>query len=71
MKFLSGLTTLLVILGGLNWLAVALGVNVVEELFGSWDWLVTTIYWLVGLSALYQIFDKFFGTGARVKSKAL
>ncbi|MEH7475788.1 DUF378 domain-containing protein, partial [Priestia megaterium] len=30
MKFLSGLTTLLVILGGLNWLAVALGVNVVE-----------------------------------------
>jgi uncharacterized membrane protein YuzA (DUF378 family) len=46
-------------------------VNVVEELFGSWDWLVTTIYWLVGLSALYQIFDKFFGTGASVKSKAL
>ncbi|TYR80701.1 DUF378 domain-containing protein [Priestia megaterium] len=65
MRFLSVLTSLLVIIGGLNWLAVALGVNVVETWFDSWEWLVTTIYWLVGLSALYQIYDRFFASGEK------
>ncbi|MDQ0246197.1 uncharacterized membrane protein YuzA (DUF378 family) [Bacillus fengqiuensis] len=71
MRFLSGLTSLLVIIGGLNWLTVALGINVVEAWFGSWEWLVNTIYWLVGLSALYQIYDRFFASnGQSVKSKS-
>lgn len=71
MRFLSGLTSLLLIIGGLNWLAVALGVNVVEAWFGSWEWLVNTIYWLVGLSALYQIYDCFFASnGQSAKSKS-
>lgn len=60
MKFLSYLTAILVIIGGLNWLCVALDFNVVEELFGSVPALVKTVYWLVGLSALYQIYDRFF-----------
>ncbi|CAM4280413.1 DUF378 domain-containing protein [Bacillus manliponensis] len=59
MKFLSYLTAILVILGGLNWLGVALDFNFVEELFGSVPALVDTVYWLVGLSALYQIYDRF------------
>lgn len=60
MKFLSYLTVILVILGGLNWLFVALDYNVVEKWFGSMPALVDTIYWLFGLSAIYQIFDRFF-----------
>lgn len=53
MKFFLGLMIFFVILGGLNWLVVVLGVNVVEELFGFWDWLVIMIYWLVGLFVFY------------------
>ncbi|MGR5877020.1 DUF378 domain-containing protein [Bacillus pacificus] len=60
MEFLSYLTVILVILGGLNWLFVALDYNVVEKWFGSMPALVDTIYWLIGLSAIYQIFDRFF-----------
>ncbi|ABS22351.1 DUF378 domain-containing protein [Bacillus cytotoxicus] len=60
MKFLSYLTAVLVILGGLNWLGVALDYNVIENWFGSMPALVDTIYWLFGLSALYQIYDRFF-----------
>ena len=60
MKFLSYLTVILVILGGLNWLFVAFDYNVVEKLFGSTPALVDTVYWLFGLSALYQIYDRFF-----------
>ncbi|MDG4656999.1 DUF378 domain-containing protein [Ectobacillus antri] len=60
MKFLSYLTTILLIVGGLNWLFVALDFNLVEEVFGSVPALVDTVYWLVGLSALYQIYDRFF-----------
>ncbi|MDM5155401.1 DUF378 domain-containing protein [Bacillus sp. DX1.1] len=62
MKFLSYLTAILVILGGLNWLFVALDYNVVEKLFGSTPALVDTVYWLFGLSAIYQIYDRFFAS---------
>jgi uncharacterized membrane protein YuzA (DUF378 family) len=60
MKFLSYLTMILLIVGGLNWLFVALDFNLVEKVFGSVPALVDTVYWLVGLSALYQIYDRFF-----------
>ena len=43
----------LVIVGGLNWGLVSVGFNLVEFLFGSWSWLVTTVYALVGISALW------------------
>ena len=45
----------MVIVGGLNWGLVALGFNLVGYLFGSWPWLVTTVYVLVGVSALWMI----------------
>jgi len=43
----------LLIVGGLNWGLTAFGYNVVDMIFGSWSWLVTLIYVLVGLSAIY------------------
>ena len=43
----------LVVVGGLNWLLVAFNFNLVTVLFGSVPWLVTLVYVLVGLSAIY------------------
>ena len=43
----------LVIVGGLNWGLVAFNFNLVTLLFGSMPWLVSTVYVLVGLSAVY------------------
>ena len=45
----------LVIVGGLNWGLVALNFNLVTFLVGSWPWLETTVYALVGLSAVWLI----------------
>ncbi len=44
---------ILVIVGGLNWLFVALGFNLVTIIFGVIPALVTIVYVLVGLSAIY------------------
>ncbi|MCP8970725.1 DUF378 domain-containing protein [Ectobacillus ponti] len=60
MKFLSVLASILLIVGGLNWWFTAFDFNLVEEVFGSVPALVDTVYWLVGLSALYHLFDRFF-----------
>jgi uncharacterized membrane protein YuzA (DUF378 family) len=46
---------ILVIVGGLNWGLVALNFNLVTFLFGSWAWLETTVYALVGLSAVWML----------------
>jgi uncharacterized protein len=46
---------ILVIVGGLNWGLVALDFNLVTFLVGAWPWLETTVYSLVGLSALWMI----------------
>lgn len=43
----------LVVVGALNWGLVALGFNLVETVFGSLPWLVTLVYALVGVSAVY------------------
>jgi len=50
---LDATALVLVIIGGLNWGLVSLGYNLVTGLLGSMPWLVTTVYALVGLSALY------------------
>lgn len=45
----------LVLVGALNWgLVGVLNFNLVETLLGSWPMLVTLVYALVGLSALYR-----------------
>ncbi|MFA5247125.1 MAG: DUF378 domain-containing protein [Candidatus Micrarchaeia archaeon] len=44
----------LVIIGGLNWGLIGIAnVNIVQVLFGSIPMLVSAIYVLVGLSAIY------------------
>lgn len=47
---------ILLVVGGLNWLLVgAFDLNIVEKIFGSMPTVVTVIYILVGLSALYEL----------------
>ncbi len=50
---LDMIALILLVVGGLNWGLVALDYNAVEMIFGAWPMLVTLIYGLVGLSALY------------------
>jgi len=45
----------LLVVGGLNWLLVAFGYNLVEMIFGGMPQLVKIIYILVGLSAVYEL----------------
>jgi uncharacterized protein len=46
---------ILVIVGALNWGLVSIGFNLVTFLVGAWSWLETTVYALVGISALWTI----------------
>ena len=57
MKTLDILTTVLLIVGGLNWgLVGLLNFDLVATLFGSLPFLQNAVYTLVGLAAVYQIF---------------
>ncbi|MDP4009340.1 MAG: DUF378 domain-containing protein [bacterium] len=49
----------LTVVGGLNWGLAVFQWNLVESLLGGWPALVTTVYALVGLSALYLAFGAF------------
>ena len=50
----------LVIVGGLNWgLIGAVKYNLVESLLGTWPIVVSIVYDLVGLAALYMIYITF------------
>ncbi len=54
---LDWIAMILVIVGGLNWGLVGLfQFNLVEVILGSIPMLVTVVYVLVGLSALYAIY---------------
>jgi uncharacterized protein len=61
MKYLDGLTLLLVVVGGLNWGLVAINeFDLVAYIFGGMDFGETNaasriVYGLVGLSALYWL----------------
>jgi uncharacterized membrane protein YuzA (DUF378 family) len=56
MPYLGLITMILLIVGGLNWLLVGLfEFNLVVALFGSVPILVTIVYVLVGLAAIYQL----------------
>jgi len=51
------LAFILLIVGGLNWLLVGVAnYNLVTALFGAWPTVVTVVYSLVGLAALYMIY---------------
>lgn len=58
---LAQIARILVIVGGVNWGLVGLGMlmgsnwNVVNMLLGSWATLEAIVYVLVGLSAVYMV----------------
>ncbi len=57
MRYLGIITLVLLIIGGLSWGLVGLfEFNLVTALFGSVPILVTIVYVLVGMSALYQLY---------------
>ena len=55
---------LLVLVGALNWGLVGIGgymgvnLNLVNLIFGNWGWLEWIIYILVGLSAVFMLFQR-------------
>lgn len=57
MKGMHMVAFILLVVGGLNWLLVGLGGwNLVEIIFGGLGmWAVTTVYVLVGLSAIWEV----------------
>jgi uncharacterized protein len=55
---LHKLTFLLLVIGGINWLLVGLFGWDIGALFGGMDMMISRIiYVLVGLSALYEVFN--------------
>ena len=46
---------ILLVVGGLNWLLVAFGYNLVEMIFGMGSSLSMLIYVLVGGAAIYEV----------------
>jgi uncharacterized membrane protein YuzA (DUF378 family) len=52
---LDWIVRILLVIGGLNWGLAIWDINLVPMIFVL-DWLVTTVYALVGLSALYEIY---------------
>lgn len=49
------ITFILLVIGGLNWLLVGFGYNLVDKIFGVGSSVSMIIYILVGLSAIVQI----------------
>jgi uncharacterized membrane protein YuzA (DUF378 family) len=53
---LGWIASVAVIIGGLNWLFVALSWNLVDAIFGAGSMLARIVYGIVGLAAVYTIF---------------
>lgn len=57
MKGLHIVTFILLLIGGLNWLLIGLfSFDIVSALFGDMSGLSRTIYALVGISAVFELF---------------
>ena len=57
MKAIHAIAFILLVIGGLNWGLIGINSNwnLVWMIFGSWPTLVSIIYILVGLSAIYLV----------------
>ncbi len=55
LNWLEWLVIVLVIVGSINWGLSALGLNLVDAIFGMGSTVASIIYILVGLSGLYMI----------------
>lgn len=53
MKIVHMIAFILLVVGGLNWLLVAFGYNLVDSLLGAGSTLSMIVYILVGLSAIF------------------
>ncbi len=56
MKAIHMIAFILLVIGGLNWLLVAFGWNLVDAVFGMGSVISQIIYILVGLSAILIVF---------------
>ena len=56
MKVLHIIAFILLIIGGLNWLLVAFGSNLVDGIFEEGSPIAIIIYALIGLAAIVEIF---------------
>ena len=54
MKTVHMIAFVLLVIGGLNWLLVAFGYNLVDKLLGAGSTLAMVVYILVGLSAIIE-----------------
>jgi uncharacterized membrane protein YuzA (DUF378 family) len=58
MKKLDVIAAILLVIGGLNWGLIGIAdFNLVDAIFGQMQALMRIIYVLVGLAAVYQIFQ--------------
>ncbi len=57
MKVLHTVAFILVIIGALNWGLSAFDFNVIDKVFGLGSAIAKVIYVLVGLSAVYLVFE--------------
>ena len=55
MKALHIVSFILLIIGGLNWLLVAFGWNLVDSIFGAGTIVSKAIYILVGIAAIIEV----------------
>jgi hypothetical protein len=55
MKALHIVSFILLVIGGLNWLLVAFGWNLVDSIFGAGTIVSKAIYVLVGIAAIVEV----------------
>jgi uncharacterized membrane protein YuzA (DUF378 family) len=56
MKALHIVSFILLVVGGLNWLLVGFGYNLVDAVFGAGSLVSKIVYILVGIAALVELF---------------
>lgn len=55
MKILDVIVAILLVVGGLNWgLVGAFNFDLVQTIFGGFNWFSRTVFIIVGLAAIYQ-----------------
>jgi uncharacterized membrane protein YuzA (DUF378 family) len=65
MEWVELIASILLAIGGLNWGLIGVaGFNLVETIFGAGSTLTRIVYVLVGLSALWYIYNTWLAGGA-------
>ncbi len=58
MKAIKSVSFILLVIGGLNWLLVGFGWNLVDAIFGAGSTLSKIVYIVVGLATLVVLFTR-------------